>query len=233
MGYLPLTLNAEKCATIRTDVDRKSKIWCCNPNDFLVSRNGKLVKALNIIEGYQYLGNTVKVGRASETPLDALKVGVSRLSKAPLKPQQRMFILRTNLIRSLLHKAVLGRMSRGTLVYMDRVSRAAVRGWLRLPRDTPVAFFHAESRDGGLAVHILRYIIPILRRKRMSRMFTSEDSVVRSVTELPVYQRDIGRCSAPLSAFGQVIRNGETIRKAMANGLYRSVDGTGLRGCSD
>ena len=100
-----------------------------------------------------------------------------------------MFIFRTNLIPSLLHKAVLGRVSRGTLVYMDRVSRAAVRGWLRLPRDTPVPFFHADSRDGGLAVRILRYIIPIVRRKRKSRMFTSEDSVVRSVTELPVYQR--------------------------------------------
>ena len=69
LGTCGLTSNAGKCATIRTDVDRKSKIWCCNPNYFLVSRNGNLVKALNIIEGYQYLGNTVKVGRASETPL--------------------------------------------------------------------------------------------------------------------------------------------------------------------
>ena len=124
-------------------------------------------------------------------------------------------------------------MSRGTLDYLDKISRAAVRGWLRLPRDTPIPFFHADARDGGLAVPIMRYVIPILRRKRMSRMFTSEDSVVRSVTELPVYQRDIKRWSAPLSAFGQAIRNGETIRKAMAYGLYRTVDGLGLRGCSD
>ena len=79
-------------------------------------------------------------------------------------------------------------MSRHTLDYMDKMSRAAVRGWLRLPKDTPISFIHADSKDGGLSVQRLPLIIPLLRVKRVVRMVGSLDPVVRAITELPAFK---------------------------------------------
>ena len=54
-----LAINARKCSGIRLDVHGKRKIWACNPHDFVRSRNGDLIKALSIVDGYRYLGNLV------------------------------------------------------------------------------------------------------------------------------------------------------------------------------
>ena len=116
-----LAINARKCASIRIDVHGKRKIWACNPHDFVKSRSGDIVKASSIVDGYRYLGNLVSAGTASDTTLCKLRDGTQQLTRAPLKPQQRMFIFRCNLIPSLLHTAVLGRMSRHTLDYMDKM----------------------------------------------------------------------------------------------------------------
>ena len=123
------------------------------------------MRAMSVTDGYMYLGNTVSAGVASEKTVNILKAGIAELTKAPLKPQQRMYILRTNLIPSLLHSAVLGSISKKSLKCLDMINRAAVRSWLRLPRDTPFGFFHADFRDGGLAVTPLVWTIPLLRTK--------------------------------------------------------------------
>ena len=43
---------------------------------------------------------------------------------------------------------------------------------LRLPKDTPVAFFHAGVKDGGLGILPLRKWSPIIKINRMSAMVT-------------------------------------------------------------
>ena len=153
-------------------------MWACNPTAFLADRSGSLIKGLSIPEGYRYLGNTVSAGVPSNTTLESLKDGLLQLTQAPLKPQQRMFILRCNLLPSLMHRAVLGRISRKTLNYLDTVTQAAVRSWLRLPQDTPTPYFHADYRDGGLAVAKLNLVVPQLRTKRMARLTSSLDPIV-------------------------------------------------------
>lgn len=228
-----LAINARKCSSIRLDVHGKRKIWACNPHDFVRSRNGDLIKALSIVDGYRYLGNLVCAGTASDTTVCKLRDGIGQLTRAPLKPQQRMFILRCNLLPSLLHTAVLGRMSKHTLDFIDKMSRAAVRGWLRLPKDTPNSFIHADSKDGGLAVPKLILIIPLLRIRRVSRMASSSDPVVRGITELSAFKKDFRRWCKPLSVHGIPIRDGLGIVRAMGHSLHSSVDGLGLAGCRD
>ena len=233
LGLCGLTLNARKCATLRIDVLGKEKTWACNPSDFMSSRDGSMIRAMDVADGYKYLGNLVCAGKAPDTTLNTLREGVDQLSRAPLKPQQRMFFLRCNLLPSLLHKAVLGRMSRRTLDFLDKITRAAIRSWVNLPKDTPMAFFHADQRDGGLAMPMLKLSVPLLRIRRITRMVTSEDPVVRGITQLPSFQRDVRFWSKPLSMFGCPIRDGAGIQRAMAHGLHTSVDGRGLSDCRD
>ncbi|CAN7982140.1 unnamed protein product, partial [Ixodes pacificus] len=75
---------------------------------------------------------------------------LERVTRAPLKPQQRLFILRGFLLPRLHHRLVLGLWGIGTLSKLDRMTRAAIRKWLAPPHDTPVEYFHAPVSEGGL-----------------------------------------------------------------------------------
>jgi len=187
------------------------------------------LKAISIAEGYQYLGNLDSAANQTCSTLDILKKGVENLTKASLKPQQRLYIIRTNLLPRLLHTAVLGRLSKNTLIYLDKITRAAVSCWLRLPKDTHTGFFHASYRDGGLDLPVLKLVVPILRTKRMARLAIYPDPVVRAVSEMAIFQQDFRRWSAPLSAYGVPIQDMAGIKTAMGKALHESVDGRGLR----
>ena len=230
LGLSGLKLNVNKSATIRLDVHGKRQIWCCNPSAFLRGQDGQLVKAMSITDGYKYLGNSVSAGDTLGSTVQDLQRGVRELTKAPLKPQQRLYILRNHLIPSLYHTAVLGCLHLKSLKFLDQITRAAVRSWLRLPKDTPIAFFHAESQDGALNIPALRWTIPLMRTKRMTGVVASKDPVVRAISQLPIFARERRRWSAPLAAFGVPIINRTGLKRAMAFGLHTSVDGSGLSG---
>ncbi|KAF5405667.1 hypothetical protein PHET_00813 [Paragonimus heterotremus] len=74
------------------------------------------------------------------------------LSQAPLKPQQRVDILRTHLIPRLIHQLTLGVVHKKTLKAIDLAVKSSLRRWLRLPNDVSNAFFHAAINDGGLGI---------------------------------------------------------------------------------
>ena len=188
------------------------------------------MKTLKITEGYRYLGNTVSAGYTLGSTVTNVELGIAELSRAPLKPQQRLFILRTNLIPSLYHTAVLGRLYKKSLKFLDQITGAAVPSWLRLPHDTPLGYFHAHHGDGGLDIPPLLLTTPLLRTNRMARLVASKDPIGRAVAELPVFARERRRWSAPLTANGVNIRDRTGVRKAIGAGLHMSVDGRGLSG---
>ncbi|KAL9978051.1 hypothetical protein ACROYT_G015530 [Oculina patagonica] len=81
-----------------------------------------------------------------------LRVGLENISLAPLKPQQHLYMLKTNLVPAVYHQLVLAASTKKYLLWLDRTVRAAVRSWLKLPHDTPKAYFHAPIYDGGLGI---------------------------------------------------------------------------------
>ena len=58
----------------------------------------------------------------------------------------------------------------------DTKIRSAVRQWLRLPKDTPVAFSHAGVKDGGLGLLQLRKWVTIIRINRKSAVVAQSKS---------------------------------------------------------
>ena len=203
-----LTLNVAKSATIRPDVCSARQKWICNPTGFLRGKDGTIMRAMSITEGYKYLGNTVSAGDTTGATVRDLKRGIQELTRAPLKPQQQLYILRNNLLPSLFRTAVLGSMAKTTLTFLDTITRAATRSWLRLPKDTPFAFSQADYRDGGLGMTPFVWTIPLLRTKRMAKLVSLPDPVVQAVSRLPIFARERRRRSAPLSAYGIPIRDG-------------------------
>jgi len=81
-----------------------------------------------------------------------LEEGLKQLSKAPLKPEQRLFFLRVHVLPGLYHEMALSICSKGLLKYLDRKARAAAGRWLHLPHDVPQALFHAPTVEGCLGL---------------------------------------------------------------------------------
>lgn len=107
------------------------------------------------------------------------------LTRAPLKPQQRLKALRCFLVRPFYHGLILGRANFGRLRGLDMQVRAAVRRWLRLPGDTAMGFFHASVRDGGLGIASFVITIPGLTLERFRRLSESSSPAARAVAESP------------------------------------------------
>jgi hypothetical protein len=183
-----LEANAAKCATISVVIRPKTKQWAIDPNPYILI-DGEPVKALSIKDAYKYLGLQFSgKGITGECSEDLTRMLVN-LKKAPLRPQQRLYLLRVHLIPKLLHRLVLSRVSGKLLKLMDNKIRAAVRDWLKLPHDTSRGFFHAAAADGGLGVPSMRTLVPRLQIDRLTRLKTVKEPEVLLLTKLAVYNK--------------------------------------------
>ena len=177
LGRCSLRLNADKFRTLRIAVNGKAKKWVCDPTPFL-SLAGVVLPAVSISQGYKYLGVTVSARERDSTPEELLNRGLNQLTRAPLKPQQRLYILRAHLIPKLHHRLVLSRTRGGVLRRLDKLVRRRVRAWIKLPHDTTNCYIHADVKEGGMGIPSLRTTIPFMKRDRLRRLSTSEDPMI-------------------------------------------------------
>ncbi len=140
-----------------------------------------------------------------------------------------MYILRCNLLPKTFHGLVLGETTASALEQYDRMVRQFIRKWLRLPHDTPTAYFHAKAADGGLEIPRLRYVIPVMKNRRISKLEGSLDPVMQYVVTSPSFLGIKARSAKVAKVAGQVLDTGRDVKKLLATQLYTSVDGRGLR----
>ena len=105
-----------------------------------------------------------------------LNDGLVKLTRAPLKPQQRLYILRVHLIPKLYHELILGGIetTKSLLSRLDKMTRSSIHSWLHLPHDVPISMFHASARDGELNILQLLYVILIQKIKLIDRIMSIE-----------------------------------------------------------
>ena len=162
------------------DVDGKRKMWIVNPHPHL-RVFGQPIPAIDVTGTQQYLGVPLSPMRTRADIAGKLNEGLGNITSAPLKPQQLLFILNTNLISALFHQLVLTANSKKYLKWLDRSVRAAVRSWLKLTHDTPKAYFHAKIFDGGLGIVTLEDQIPLMKIRRIDCLWASNDPVIREM----------------------------------------------------
>lgn len=121
---------------------------------------------------WTYLGVPFGVNGSVSVRLCEVKAALDSLGAAPLKPLQRLELLRTHILPSFLHRLVLSSSSKKVLDQVDLLSRALVRRWLRLPADSANAYIHGPVGDGGLGVMRFAVTIPVLRAQRLARART-------------------------------------------------------------
>lgn len=214
-----LSLMATKCSTLvmlPSGKDKKMKIVTERP--FTVA--GSMIPEVGVVDRWKYLGVTFDC-RGVLASTNELAVWLKRIKSAPLKPQQRWRILVTYMIPRLLHGLVLGSTTHGALRRIDMQVKRAAREWFRLPKDTPVAFFHAPVREGGLGIQSMESSIPELKLRRLGSLQQSLFPAARAASRGEEAQRTRRWCGIAR------VRNRDWPRR-----LHTSVDGFDLRECS-
>ena len=173
-----------KSASICLSIDGRAKKWIVYPHPYLQVQ-GELIPTLTISQVYKYLGINISPQSTKATVPNTLKQGLSNISKAPLKPQQRLNTANCHLVPKLLHQLTLTPSSAKYLKRLDLTMRSAVRSWLKLPKDTSTTFFHAKAVDSGLNLPLLEHEIPLLNQAKAARMADSTNPVVRAMLETP------------------------------------------------
>ena len=218
--------------TLVVAVDGKRKKWFCDGKPYL-TLSGRLVPSMTVGQAYKYLGTSAGVRTTPPDVRTKLESGLRELTRAPLRPQQRMFILRVHLIPSLYHQLVLDSVTKNTLAWLDRIIRRQVRGWLRLPHDTPRAMFHANVGDGGLGIPTLVTQVCIMKRDRMSALFAyapnSGDDVLCWLVNCSTFVDKFRNQYGTVVLNDAVVTSKREVRSTLARNLHGTIDGNGLR----
>lgn len=222
-----LTINAKKTGVlslVASGRDKKVKVETIP--QFTVG--GVVIPQRSPKEVWTYLGMTYE-GSRELTPVPPLAHSIELLTKAPLKPQQRLRLLRDCLLPRCYHRWVVGSVSAKILKEADVLVRAAVRRWLRFPHDVPAGYFHAPIQSGGLGMPLLRTFIPILKYNRLRTLCTSTMPAALSAAESTYVARQLVWCENQMRIRNNRVTKLSELRRQCAAWLHESHDGRGLR----
>ena len=219
-----LKLNPSKCASIQITTNRRAKSWVCDPTPS-IRVAGAMIRSLNISEGYKYLGimHGADIHHCS-SPIEKYSIDCAKIGQAPLKPHQKVDLLINRLIPSLMHQLVFSYLPKTILTTLDRISRASIRAWLRLPTDFTLAAFHAPGAVGGLAVPRLELTVPLLRHIRIGKITReNSDDVICTLSTSTVL-----KWGKPPSIESTIIASHSDLKIYHTEKLLQTIDGSGL-----
>jgi hypothetical protein len=225
-----MELNPSKCATLSVGIRGKEKQWFCDSTPFLLS--GKSVPTLKVNDTYKYLGVQYSLAGTKEALVkSSYLTRLARLDTCSLKPQDRLYALRTFLMPSVYHTATLATRLRpsGWLTAMDLATRRFVRKWLHLPKDTPDSYLYASAKDGGLGIKCLALECGRLRLERLESLQNQSDAVVGELLKTEAIKSQLEQSRKPVLVKGtRTLNTGPEIQAEWAKSLHATVDGVGL-----
>lgn len=225
-----LTFNSNKCLALSIVPDGKNKKYKVLSNSRFRLSDGSPLKQLGPCNQWKYLGvNFSSVG--VQKPGGTLESDLGKISRAPLKPQQRLKILRSFLIARYKYRFILSKSSLKILKAMDKQIRIAVRKWLRLPKDTPLGYFHASCKDGGLGIPSFATTVPGELHATLIKMGQSSLSSLHDIIEHPYVLRKLRWAEKVLTLENQTLLTSQDRRTYWAARLHNSVDGKELVEC--
>lgn len=201
-----LEINEDKSSTLSMiPSGKEKKIKVIVEPCFKVNNN--MLEAIGPTMLWKYLGiRFVGSGMNDSEDLGcSMSHMLKKVDKAPLKPQQRLQILKTCVIPKYMHMLVLGRTAKYKLKYIDNTIRRFVRKWLRFPNDIPIAYMYASVSAGGLGIPKLSEQVPLVKMSRLEK-FVNKDVETSRVFKQSLYiQRQLSWCKENLAHLGSNI----------------------------
>ena len=223
-----LRLNPTKCATLHIKIERKRKTYYVDRKT-VASVDGLDIPTLGPKDSYKYLGVEFNImSILTDNNQSGLREKLLRLEKAELRPNQKLFVLRNQLIPAQYHWATFSDLPLSTLRSLDILIRDTTRKILHLPKDTPKAAFHAPVSAGGLGLACIETRTRRLRRARLLKLHQSDDPVITGTMLSAYNKKRIEQLTTPQELGLQTIVDEETEKAAWTNLLHSSADGIGL-----
>ncbi|KAJ3639116.1 hypothetical protein Zmor_004179 [Zophobas morio] len=154
---------------------------------------GQWIRPIKAMDSFRYLGHQVGSFGVKRPNLHALQMMLERVHRAPLKPDQKLSVLRQYLIPRLLYGFQNPGVTGGLLTAADRLIKRFVKRVLHFNIHTPDAVIHAAARYGGLGVYCLRSGVPFTFYRRLDRLGREGDPVIRAVMASPRVARLVSR----------------------------------------
>ncbi|KAJ8881919.1 hypothetical protein PR048_018405 [Dryococelus australis] len=186
MGLMLSVEKSHSLAIVAVGKTRKMKVL----DEPTLRVGDSFVPPLGITDCWRYLGISF-TSRGVKAFRKELEEPLRRISEAPLKPHQRMEILRNFLMPSLIHQLSFARVSLGILKAFDVVVRASVRRWLKLPKDVALGIFHAPPSSSGLGVPSFLRSVPVWILSRLRNVAKSQYPPASSLVNCPLFSRRI------------------------------------------
>lgn len=136
------------------------------------------------------------------------------------------------MVPKLIHELVLGGAHKNTLRTLDKMIRAAVRIWYRLPKDTPLGYLHAPTIKGGLDIPCLEVSIGLLQKARYGKILASSNAIDRALVEQTSFAKILNRINLPCTVGRTSVTTKTEAKNQWTELLNQSVDGRELN-CED
>ncbi|KAH0809334.1 hypothetical protein GEV33_013457 [Tenebrio molitor] len=147
-------------------------------------RDVELIPNVYAFNAFRYLGHEFGHKGIEKPSILNLAAWLQNIKKAPLKPDQKLTLLKQFVIPRLLYGLQNPNVTTRTLRDGDRLIRKAVKGLYHLNAHTAHALIHACVRNGGLGVLELRRAIPRIFLGRLSTLVEKVgDRVLSSVLQ--------------------------------------------------
>lgn len=195
-----LRTNHEKSSTLSlVPSGKEKKMKVIEESQFVI--DDVHLHAIGVVETWKYLGVMFSGSKTSEREL-SLAADLEKISKAPLKPQQRLKMLCSVAVPKHLHTLVLGRTNERKLKEHDLQIRRYVRRWLHLPKDVPIAYLYADVCDGGLGIPHLAQQVPLIKKQRLTRFINKECETAQIFKHSLYIKQQLEWCDRLLSCIG-------------------------------
>ena len=172
MAKCGLQLNPIKCATLGIVADTRRKKAMTETKN-IAKINGIAVPAIQPGESYKNLGLHVTSARTFAKVEEKLNQQLDNVGEAPLKPQQQVALVSSNVMPAIYHQLMLAKTTVAALASLDGKIRVRLKQWLKLPH-----------LDGGLGIRNIRFSVPTIKNSKDPLVYIASQSILASQVSL-------------------------------------------------
>lgn len=172
-----MRLNAKKCSLISGALIPRAGKVIPRSKPFL-SHNGTLIRMATDFDPTKYLGHKLGASGLLKPTISNLQRWLNNVAKAPLKPDQKLGIIKQFVIPKMLYGLQQPKVTGKLLREADRMVGYHVKRILHLNIHTPNASLYAKIKDGGLGITHLKFTIPRLFLGRLNKLLDCSDEDV-------------------------------------------------------
>lgn len=135
----------------------------------------RTINMVSTDQAFKYLSHSVESQGIRKPNLSNLSMWLSNLQRAPLKPDQKLALLKTYLLPRLFYGLQIVNIDRKILKEADPMIRRFGKKSLHLHLHTPNPVFHARVRDGRLGIQELLSTIPKVLSNQIVNLLDKSD----------------------------------------------------------